>query len=172
MRYIQWLFENPVVLLPSYWQSTYWFYGLWQLYNRIYYVRCNRPILSLLLGLLAIEVGLPLTLSSPAFTYSCVAATPRNIDRIHFQRVRSVLWSHCCEFFVKCVRVWRYQNHIFAFFLIRTILRSQFWRVIWVFNGWCFFGPESYCRENALSSCAIHIFRPNIISLFLMNILC
>jgi hypothetical protein len=134
MRYIQRLFENPVVVLPLYWQSTYWFYGLWQLYNRTDYVRCHRPILSLTANWAA-------SLSKQAYRLLClhqppphssVAATPRNIDRIHFQRVLSVLWSHCCEFVVKCVRVWRYQNHIYVSFRIRTILRRQFWRVIWV----------------------------------------
>jgi len=121
----------------------------------------------------------PTALSSQASTHSSVFATPRIIDPTHFQIVSSILWSHCCEFVVKCFTMWRYQNHLFVFFFgIRTILRCQFWRVIWVFKAWCLCGPESNCREGCLGRHIILMYNPlffflsTIIRPFLTNSLC
>jgi len=58
----------------------------------------------------------------------------------------------CCEM-CHSVALWKpyFCFFLFLFFFgIRTILRRQFWRVIWVFKGWCLCGPESNCREDCL----------------------
>ena len=151
-------------MLLSCWQSNYWFYRLWQLYNRTDYVRRHRPILSLLLGVLAFEVGLPLALSSKASTHSSVAATPRNVAPTHFQIVRSVLWSHGCVLFLWNVSECGVIKTIFLSFFLKknnftlSIQASDLgfqWLVFVVGQNPT---AERAVWEDALSSCTIHFF--------------
>lgn len=128
--------------------------------------------------MLAFEVGLPLTLSSQASTHSSVAATSRNIDLTNFQIVRSVLWSHCCEFVMKCVKIVALSKPYYCLFKKKnsftlSILASDlgFQRLVFVVGQNV--TAERAVWEDALSSCTAHLFfLSTIIRPFLTNILC
>jgi hypothetical protein len=129
-------------------------------------------MLSLLLGVLAFEVGLPLTLPSKASTHSSVAATPRNIDPTHFQIVRSVLWSHCCDFFCEIFQSVALSKSYFCLFFFNknnftlSILASDlgFQRLVFVVGQ--NLTAERAVWEDAFFSCTIHFFSVNYYQAF------
>lgn len=152
VRYFQRLFENPVAVLPSYWQSTYWFYGLWQLYNRTDYVRRHRPVLLLTVTGRALLRSRPTAYfvftSLHAFQRRCHASKhwSNSFSNNPFSSV--VTWLRiCCEM---CQSV-ALSNPYFCLFLNK----NNFYTV----NSGEWFGfskdgvccsPECNCREGYL----------------------
>ena len=171
IRYFHRLFENPVVVLPLCWQSTYWFYGLWQLYNRTDYVRGHRPILSLTF------TGIARLRSRPTsyFVFKILHAFQLHrhaskhwsnpFSNIPFSVVVTLL-RICCEV---CQRVALTKRF---FFLIknnftRSIVASDlgFQRLVFVVGQ--NLTTEGAVWEEALSTCKIHYFSINYYQAFL-----